>query len=177
MVERYLGEIRLFGGNYAPVGWSFCNGQLLAIAGNEALYSVIGTSYGGDGRVSFALPDLRGRVAVGAGAGPDLSPRQLGQRFGHEAVGLTEAEMPNHTHAMRASADDASSAVAQGHVLAKGPADSAFYLPDDSAGIVLQTMNDDAVAVSGSGAAHLNMMPWTALSYIIAMTGNYPTTD
>lgn len=98
-MEPYLATILLFAGNFAPRGWAFCNGQLLSIAQNTALFSLLGTTYGGDGRTNFALPDLRGRVPVHAGAGPMLTERRLGENFGAEQVTLTIAQLPAHTHA------------------------------------------------------------------------------
>lgn len=103
-MEGTIGEIRGFGGNFAPRNWAFCNGQLIAINQNQALFSIIGTIYGGDGRTTFALPDLRGRAPLSSGTGPGLSPRPLGQRSGTEIVTLTTAQMPNHTHFISASA-------------------------------------------------------------------------
>lgn len=177
MVEHYLGEIRLFGGNYAPDGWTFCAGQYLTIAGNEALYSLIGTAYGGDGRVNFALPDLRGRVAVGAGAGAGLTTRQLGDIFGSEKISLTQEQMPSHKHGMRASTLEATSQTPEGNILAAAPEACAFYLPNDTEGIVQQTMYADVVEESGTAAGHLNMMPWLGLAYIIALSGTYPNPE
>ena len=98
MAQPYIGEIRMFGGNFAPLGWAFCDGQLLAIAQNDALFSLIGTTYGGDGQSTFALPDLRGRIPIHQGQGPLLTPRQIGETGGSETVTLTPAQLPTHTH-------------------------------------------------------------------------------
>jgi microcystin-dependent protein len=97
-MENYLGEIRIFAGNFAPQGWLFCQGQLLAISQNQALFALLGTTYGGDGQTTFSVPDLRGRAAVGLGAGPGLSPYQQGQQAGYETVTLTTAQLPVHQH-------------------------------------------------------------------------------
>lgn len=175
MVNCYLGEIRLFGGNYAPVGWEFCLGQLMSIQQYSALYSLIGTSYGGDGRTSFALPDMCGRIVVGAGHGPGLSMRQLGDTYGVETVSLIEEQMPSHRHGMRASTLTGTAQSPEGNILAAPPAGGAFYLPDDSSGLIPQLMYANAVDESGRAVGHPNMMPWTGLYYIIAMDGNYPT--
>src|SRR3954468_23228168 len=100
MSEPFLGEIRMFGGNFAPRGWAFCNGQILSIAQNTALFSLLGTTYGGNGQTTFGLPDLRGRVAVSAGQGPGLSNYSLGELAGSESVTLTSANMPAHNHSV-----------------------------------------------------------------------------
>lgn len=177
MVDRYLGEIRLFGGNYAPDGWAVCAGQLLSVQQYSALFSLIGAEYGGDGRTTFALPDLRGRIMVGAGAAPGLTPRAVGQIFGSEDVSLIEAEMPNHKHAMMASTGYGTSPSPADTIPAKAPEGGAFYLPNDAQGVTMQTMYAAAVEPSGQGAGHTNMMPWLTLYYIIALTGTYPMPD
>jgi microcystin-dependent protein len=108
MSEPYVGEIRMFAGNFAPRGWAFCDGQLLAVAQNDALFSLLGTIYGGDGRTTFGLPDLRGRVPIHAGSGPGLSPRRLGEKGGQEDVTLSLNELPQHDHMLIGSNTDAS---------------------------------------------------------------------
>ena len=103
MSEPFVGEVRMFAGNFAPRGWAFCDGQLLAVSQNDALFSLLGTIYGGDGRTTFGLPDMRGRVAIHAGSGPGLSPRRLGAKAGSEKETLTVNQMPSHTHAWQGS--------------------------------------------------------------------------
>ena len=105
MSEPFIAEIRIFAGNFAPRGWAFCDGQLLQISQNTALFSLVGTTYGGDGRTTFGLPNLKGRAPMHAGGGPDLTERRLGQSGGAETVTLTEADMPTHTHTMKASSE------------------------------------------------------------------------
>ena len=122
--EPFIGEIRMFAGNFAPRGWAFCDGQLLDIASNNALFAILGTTYGGDGRTTFALPDLRGRVVIGPGTGPGLSSRRLGEKGGEERVVLNTLQIPSHTHTvnveakLNASSQDVDAQTAQGNVLA-----------------------------------------------------------
>ena len=119
MSEPFIAEIRIFAGNFAPRGWALCDGQLLPISQNTALFSLIGTVYGGDGETNFALPDLRGRAAMHAGNGPGLTPRQLGSRSGAATVTLTPGEVPSHNHAMRASPNPGESPDPTGNTLAR----------------------------------------------------------
>jgi len=143
MAEPFLGEIRLFGFNFAPLGWATCDGQLLSIAGNQALYSLLGTTYGGDGRVTFSLPDLRGRLAMHVGDG---NPQ--GQRDGLEAVQLSEAEMPAHAHTLQASSDNASAFTGMGNVLARATT-SLYAAPDNPVPFDAAAAGD-----GGSGQGH-----------------------
>jgi len=173
MSEPFIAEIRIFAGNFAPRSWAFCNGQLLPVAQNTALFSLIGTTYGGDGRSTTALPNLQGRAPMHPGRGPGLTDRRLGQRGGVETVTLTEAQMPNHTHTLRASnlpgdlqvpASDRSLARAQG-----GNA----YQQNTSSNLV--PMADQALPNAGGSQAHNNMQPYIAINYIIALQGLYPS--
>ena len=120
MSEPFVGEIRMFAGNFAPRGWAFCDGQLLAVSQNDALFSLLGTIYGGDGRTTFGLPDLRGRVPIHAGSGPGLSPRRLGAKAGAENVTLTVNQLPSHSHRLSGSANLASESRPEGNVLGSG---------------------------------------------------------
>jgi len=181
-----LAQIMMFGGNFAPRDWAFCEGQLLAISSNTALFSLLGTAYGGDGITTFALPDLRGRMPMHPGTGPGLSPRGDGQKGGAEQTTLTIANMPSHTHSavatanltLRASSGGGSSDSPLGNVPAATNADN--YAPADASGSTMQ-----ADAVSGSVAVqNMNaggnlpfdrMPPYLCVNFIIALVGIYPS--
>lgn len=173
MNDQYLSEIRLFGGTFAPQGWAFCDGNLLPIAQHQPLFSLLGTRYGGDGISDFALPDLRGRLPVHAGDGPNLSPKPLGARYGTERVMLQESQMPNHSHIMQASLNDATSPAPQNNVT--GKTDNPFYsIPTSGTGEPV-TLANCVVESTGGGQAHENMMPSLGLTFIIALVGEYPS--
>ncbi len=179
-MQGTIGEIRVFGGNYPPRDWAFCQGQILPIVGNEALYSLLGTSYGGDGRSNFGLPDFRGRIALGVGDGPGLTPRPLGQRGGQEFVTLTEDQMPTHKHHLMASKNPATTSQVTDHMLAApqdpaGGLDVVFYLPDTPDTETLLPLRDDAIHDAGAGEEHENRQPFVVVNYIICMKGLYPT--
>jgi microcystin-dependent protein len=168
MSEPFIGEIRIFGGNFAPRSWAFCDGQLLPIAQNTALFSLLGTTYGGDGRTIFALPDLRGRTPMHPGRGPGLTTRSLGQRVGVETVTLSESQIPNHTHSMRVSTDDADlQAPGTQRVFARNPI---YHAPDANQA----DMAPQALLPTGGGEAHTNLQPYLVVSFIIALVGVYP---
>ncbi len=171
MSEPFIAEIRIFAGNFNPRGWAFCDGQLLPIAQNTALFSIVGTIYGGDGRTTLGLPDLQGRAPMHPGHGPGLSSRRLGERGGAETHALAEAELPNHTHQMRCQAGNANTQNPSNAYLAAelGPA-----TPYSDQGTNAQ-MAANALAPSGGNAAHDNMQPYLALNFIIALTGLFPT--
>jgi microcystin-dependent protein len=169
MSDAFIGEIRLFAGTVAPRHWAFCQGQLLSIAQNTALFSLLGTTYGGNGQTTFALPDLRGRVPVHRGQGPGLTMRQLGETGGSETVTLQLQQLPAHRHALRASSAAADGVSAAGAVL--GATSVASY-DNASAGPVLAAQG---VAGSGGGQPHPNMAPTLALNYIIALNGIFPS--
>jgi microcystin-dependent protein len=170
MSDPFLGEIRLFPYNFAPVGWSPCDGRLLSIAENSALFSLLGTTYGGDGRVTFALPDLRGRVAVSSGQGPGLSDRALGSAGGEESVTLTTDGLPAHSHAVIANGTKGASASPAGKV--PGHASGATVYADVSDGAQLK---HTAIAATGGSQPHDNLQPYLALTYCISTDGIYPT--
>lgn len=170
MSTPYIGEIRMFGGNFAPAGWAFCNGQLLAISENEALFTLIGTTYGGDGQSTFALPDLQGRIPIQQGTGPDGSSYVLGQRAGAETVTLTTQQIPGHTHALLATDTAANEASPAGHVLARSNTVDA-YLPSDAA----TAMSAQAVAAAGGSQPHGNLQPFLCVSFIISLFGIFPS--
>lgn len=164
MAEPYLGEVRIFGGNFAPQGWAFCDGQLLAISQNDALFTLIGTTYGGDGQTTFGLPNLISRTPVSQG-----SSFVMGQLGGQETVTLTAPELPSHTHAVHASDASASSTDPVGNLWASW-ADTPYSTSPPST-----TMDPAGVAPSGGGAPHENRPPALGLSFIIALEGIFPS--
>lgn len=170
MSEHYIGEIRIFPGNFAPAGWALCNGQLLPISQNTALFSLLGTYYGGDGKVTFALPNLQQRMPLHAGAGPGLTPRSLGEQGGDAVVTLTEQQMPSHSHGMNASSAAATVQSPNNALLAKPVTLSAPY--HDVAAIAPSAPG--MLGLAGGGSAHNNQQPYLALNFIIALTGIYP---
>ena len=169
MSTPYVGEIRLFAGNFAPVGWMFCQGQTLAIAENDVLFNLIGTTYGGDGQQTFMLPDLRGRLPVHQGQGPGLSPRALGEKAGTETVRLLTSQLPSHSHAMHASTASASGTTPGGALLA------ATSAPSYDPGAAATAMAAGAVSSAGGGLPHDNMAPTLVVNYIISLFGVYPS--
>lgn len=168
MAEPFLAEIRIFPFGKVPRGWAACNGQLLPINQNQALFALLGTTYGGDGRVTFGLPNLQGRVAVGAGQGPGLPAVTLGQSQGEENHTLTVNELPMHVHIATANSDTATAVSPAGAVWANSAA-----LPYSSAGG--STMNAAAVTAAGGSQPHANMQPYQVLNYCIATQGIFPS--
>ncbi len=166
MSDPFLSEIRMVGFNFAPRGWAFCNGQILPISQNQALYSLLGTTYGGDGRTNFALPDMRGRAPVHMGNGPGLSDIRLGQRGGTERHGLTEQQTA-HTHALPASSDRADQTSPEGGVWAVGGA-AAF---GEGRGGSMAAVVDGV----GGSLSHENMQPYLAVYFCIALQGLFPS--
>ena len=169
MSEPFLAEVRIVGFNFPPRGWAFCDGQILPINQNQSLYALLGTTYGGDGRTSFALPDLRGRVPVHAGRNAGRTFGQ-GQRAGEETHQLTIAETPAHDHELNANNGDTNrSDEPTNHVLGKAAVD--VYAPPGT----IVGMGTDSVANAGGGQAHENMMPYLVLSFCIALRGLFPS--
>jgi microcystin-dependent protein len=164
MAEPFLSEIRIMSFVFAPKGWALCNGQLLPINQNQALFSLLGTTFGGDGRVNFALPDLRGRTPIHVGSG-----HTLGERGGEQAHTLSIAELPTHTHVLSATSNNGTVGIAAGSVYAK--ALSAAY--GNAAGLV--AMSPEVVTNVGGSQAHLNMQPFLTLSFCIALQGIFPS--
>ena len=169
MSEPFVGEIRMFAGNFAPRGWAFCDGQLLAVSQNDALFSLLGTIYGGDGRTTFGLPDLRGRIPIHAGSGPGLSPRRLGAKAGSEKETVTVNNLPSHSHTFKASSEIADNTNPINNTFG----DSSFDLyiledPDIS-------MADNAISYTGGSRSHTNLMPFLCINFIIALFGIYPS--
>ncbi|NOX43739.1 MAG: phage tail protein [Gammaproteobacteria bacterium] len=175
MSDPYLGEMRMFAGNFAPRSWAFCNGALLSVAENNALFSLLGTTYGGDGRTTFALPEMRGRLPVHHGQGPGLSDRRLGTKLGSESVTLNTTQMPNHHHILNASTDVASSSNPAGDVLASQNDGDIPYATQPEDPVNVENMNSQTLAMAGGNQFHNNMMPYLSISFIIALFGIYPS--
>lgn len=172
MAEPFIGEIKMFAGNFAPRGWATCQGQILSIAQNTALFSLLGTTYGGNGQTTFALPDLRGRAPVHWGQGPGLPPFSLGQMAGQEAVTLLASNLPAHGHGVMASGDLAGATSAAGALLgAKGRGGVDVYA---SGGAATQLAPGTSSATGGS-QAHPNLQPSLAIVFIIALEGIFPS--
>jgi microcystin-dependent protein len=169
MAEPFVAEIRVFGFNFPPKGWAACNGQLLPIAQNTALFSLLGTTYGGDGRSTFGLPDLRSRFPVHAGQGPGLTSRSLGEVGGSAEVALNSAQVPAHTHALMAALSPTSPAPA-GNALAPINGGAAAY----RSGTVAAVMATSSIGPAGGGQPHENRHPYQALQFCIALVGVYP---
>jgi microcystin-dependent protein len=163
MAEPFLSEIRIMSFVFAPKGWALCNGQLLPINQNQALFSLLGTTFGGDGRVNFALPDLRGRTPIHVGSG-----HTLGERGGETAHTISIAELPTHTHVLQASSSNAGTASPSGAVLANS---TAVYHSASS----LTSLSPTSVTNTGGSQAHLNMQPFLTLSFCIALQGIFPS--
>ncbi len=175
MSEPFIGEIKMFAGNFAPNGWSFCDGDLIAVSQNDALFSLFGTIYGGDGRTTFALPDLRGRIPVHMGTGVRLSSRPLGQKIGTEEVRLTVNEIPSHAHHVYAGNDSANSRTLAGKVLARGVAGTDKFYVDSREDTVKRNLVPGTVANTGGNQPHSNLMPTQCVSFIVALSGAYPS--
>ena len=170
-MNPFLAEIKIFAGNFAPRGWAFCEGQLLPISQYQALFSILGTTYGGDGRTSFGLPDLRGRAPIGPGQGPALSSYRQGQQGGLETVTLTTAEMPSHSHPVRAVDIVGNNADPTGRLLANTSGLDREY----SDATANTSMSANMVASAGGNQSHENRQPFLAIYYIIAMEGVFPS--
>lgn len=170
MSEPFIAEIRIFAGNFAPRSWAFCNGQLLPISQNSALFSLIGTTYGGDGRTTTALPDIQGRAVMHPGRGPGLTSRRLGQRGGTEMVSLSEAQMPNHNHNFMAAPSPAEVKSPSGNSLARSTGGTLYKATG-----TLVDMNNAALQSAGGSQPHNNMQPFLTMNFIIALQGLYPS--
>ena len=184
-MEPFIAQIILFGGNFAPRGWAFCDGQLLSISQNQSLFSILGTTYGGDGRTSFGLPDLRGRTAIGPRNGPGLSSYREGQKGGVQDVTLNITQMPSHNHIATSvstlggqSAPGDDDALGAGVSIASGSSSGSEIFSESTPNTV---MNAGSVATTttvlnqGGNLAHTNMQPFLASNYIIALLGVYPS--
>jgi microcystin-dependent protein len=169
MSEPFLGEIRTFGFNFAPRGWAMCNGQLLSIAQNQALFALLGTTYGGNGTTNFALPNLQSRVGVHQGQGPGLSPYVIGEVSGSETVTLTTSQMPAHGHALIANAGTAGVSRPDGAVLARTGTNTYAAAPDGTA------MNAGAIGQAGGSQPFSIVQPFLCLNFCIALQGIFPS--
>ena len=171
MSEPFAGEIRMFAGTFAPRGWAFCDGQLLALSQYEALFSLLGTIYGGDGRTTFGLPELRGRIPIHAGSGPGLTPRRLGSKGGQENVTLTANQLASHTHVFNAVNIPATeTAPATNATLAKSVGYDLYVAASN-----LTNMAAGDVSTVGGSRRHTNLMPYLCVQFIIALFGTYPS--
>lgn len=174
MSEPFIAEIRIFAGNFAPRGWAFCDGQLLPVSQNTALFSLIGTTYGGDGRSTTALPNMQGRAPMHPGRGPGLTTRRLGEKVGAESVTLNEAQIPSHQHTLRGTqSPGAPGAPTNTSSLARNGFGDAIYQTDSSSNIV--DFASESVSTTGGGQPHPNMQPYLTLNFIIALQGLYPS--
>ena len=171
MSDPFIGQIILFGGNFAPLGWAFCDGSLQSIANYNALFALIGTTYGGDGQNTFALPDLRSRIPIHQGQGNGLSNYVMGQAAGVETVILTGQQMPLHTHGVLSNSATANSDDPSNNFLAEQPG-LLQYIAGASANA---TMKSNAISSSPGGQPHNNIMPVLTLNYVIALEGIFPT--
>lgn len=170
MSEPFLGEIRMFGFNFAPIGWAQCNGQVLPISQNTALFSLLGTFYGGNGTSNFALPDLRSRVAVHEGQGTGLAQYVIGQRGGVENVTLLGTQLPAHSHSVNASSATAVEARPAGAVLAHAGASVYASAPDGAT-----VMNSGMISNTGGNQPHPNVQPYLTVNFCIALQGIFPS--
>lgn len=169
-MQPFLGQLMLFPFGYAPKGWALCAGQIMSVSQNQALFSLLGTTFGGDGISTFALPDLRGRLAIGAGSGPGLQPYNLGQTGGAESVALIPTQMPAHTHSWKATNTAASSNDPTGNLL--GATGSYLPSPPDPAS---SSMNPNELQPSGGSQPHENRPPALTLNWCIALAGIFPS--
>ena len=175
MSDPFVAEIRMFGFNFAPKGWAFCNGQLLPISQNTALFSLIGTYYGGDGKSNFGLPNLQGSAPLQVGQGPGLSDRVQGETGGEEFVTLIQQEMPSHSHPLGCGTAPGTSASPAGDVWAAGKAGrQAVNLYAPAAGATPQAMSPFELAVAGGSLPHNNMPPYLVVNFCIALQGVFP---
>lgn len=169
MADQFVAEIRIFGFNFPPTGWAFCNGQLMPINQNTALFSLVGTFYGGDGRSTFGLPNLQSTFAIGQGQGPGLSPRQVGEAGGSASVALLPSEMPTHTHALSATASATTGAPAGAALAPTATGASAYRIPGATA-----AMAPDALLAAGDSQPHENRQPYLGMNFCIALQGIFP---
>jgi microcystin-dependent protein len=171
MADPFVAEIRIFPFNFAPKGWAFCDGQLLPLSQNTALFSLLGTTYGGDGKSNFALPNMQGNAPMHPGQGPGLSLHDLGETGGSQTVSLLESEIPSHPHGLMAQGAPADTNVAVGFSIAR-VVGATPYLPP--AGAPLVSMAAQALPPAGGDQPHNNMQPYLTLSFCIALQGVFP---
>lgn len=167
MADPFVAEIRIFPFNFAPKGWAWCDGQLLPLSQNTALFSLLGTTYGGDGKSNFALPDLQGRAPMHPGQGPGLSLHDLGETGGSETVTLLESEIPGHSHTVRANVDPGTTSLPTGALLAQFP--GAYYGAQN-----MMPMSPQALVPAGGDLPHNNLQPYLTFYFCIALQGVFP---
>lgn len=170
MSEPFVGEIRMFAGNFAPRGWAFCDGQLLAVSQNDALFSLLGTIYGGDGRSTFGLPDMRGRLPIHAGTGPGLSTRRLGAKAGSESETLTVNQLPPHKHGLNVSQAPGDQQKPINRYLASSPTVRMFRPTP-----INNSLESSTITNTGGSTSHNNVMPFLCVNFIVALFGIYPS--
>jgi microcystin-dependent protein len=171
MSDQFVGEIRIVGFNFPPVGWAYCNGQLMPLSQNTALFSLLGTFYGGDGKSTFALPDLQGNAPISQGQGPGLSDRFLGEQSGNAQVTLLTSEIPMHNHPVGVLSDPGDLKSPPLRTLARSTGGSAY---SPAAAGTLISMNPQSVGPAGSSLPHNNMQPYLTLNFVIALQGIFP---
>ena len=171
-MDPFIGQIIQFGGSFAPRGWALCDGALLSISQHQALFSILGTTYGGDGRSTFALPDLRGRVAVHAGSGPGLNTVRLGEQGGAETVQLTTNQLPAHNHLVSCTTKIAGQNSPAGHIPGAENFEADSLWSSDPADA---QMHADMIGTTGEGQAVENRQPFTSINFIIALEGTFPS--
>lgn len=171
MAQPYVGEIRMFAGSFPPVGWLFCDGQLLPISENETLFQLIGTTYGGDGESTFALPNLQSRIPLHFGTGPDGVNYQIAEMAGVESVTLSTGQIPNHTHALLASTAVGNQLEPAGNVTAQTGGGVQIYIED----VTAVNMNAQAISAVGGSQPHENCQPFLCINYIISLFGIFPS--
>jgi microcystin-dependent protein len=175
MADQFISEIRIFAGNFAPVGWALCDGQLLPISQNTALFSLLGTTYGGDGKSTFALPNLQGSAPMAAGQGPGLTLRNLGESGGEQNVTLIATQMPSHTHTAQADAAGGGNAVPTNNSWGASGGrgrPAAPYAPSSTSNV---QMSPNATSITGGNLPHNNMPPYLCMTFIIALQGIFPS--
>ncbi len=168
--EPYVGEIRMFAGNFAPNGWMFCEGQTLAISENDVLFTLIGTTYGGDGQSTFNLPNLASRFPIHTGTSPSGTTYQIGEMAGTEQVTLTVQQIPSHTHPMLASTNNADTANAQSGILARTPSYTPFIVSNTNV-----ALSANSIAPTGGSQPHENVQPFLCINFIISLFGVFPS--
>jgi microcystin-dependent protein len=170
MADPFVAEIRIFAFNFAPKGWAFCDGQILPLSQNTALFSLLGTTYGGDAKTNFALPNMQGNAPMHPGQGPGFSLHDLGETGGSQTVSLLESEIPSHSHQVSVSVRDATSRLPAGLLLAKGIGVQVYANP--AAPTV--SLNENALTPAGGDQPHNNMQPYLTLNFCIALQGVFP---
>lgn len=171
MAQPYIGEIRMFAGNFPPAGWMFCEGQTIPISENDALFTLIGTTYGGDGQETFNLPNLQSRVPIHMGTGPDGTTYQIGEMAGTEQETLTVQQIPSHSHPFTASTEPGTALVPNGNVLAATTGGVMLYYESQA----FEPMNAASVTPAGGSQPHENTQPFLCINYIISLFGIFPT--